>query len=96
MQIKIKTECSVCPTKIWEYSGIKFKKTSEYHEADVKMSDLSTMTIGVCSRHRKLKKSDYPIVTEKTHQGWLEEVAFGIGHDSWVKNKGIHLKVVGG
>lgn len=94
--MKIKTECALCPQKIWEYNGIKFRKTEEYNETEVKLNDLSTMVVGVCSAHIKLKKSDYPLVTEKMHQGWLEELAFGIGHDEWIKTKGMQLEVVGG
>lgn len=92
---KIKTECSLCPTKIWEYNGIKLKKTSEYHEATVKMDNLSQMKIGVCAAHSKIKKSDLPIIEAKTKQGWLEEVALGIGNEDWVKKTGSKLKVVG-
>lgn len=93
--MKIKRECAVCPTKIWEVTGEKLRKTPEYNEVDVRLDNLSKMTVGVCSKHLKPKKSDLDIMTEKSHQGWLEEVAFGIGNEDWVKNTGLKLKVTG-
>lgn len=92
---KIKTECAVCSTKIWAYDGFKLKKTDEYNEATVKLNNLSNMAVGVCGRHSKLKKSDLPIITEKNHQGWLEEVALGIGKKEWVNEVGSKLRAVG-
>lgn len=93
--MKIKTECSVCPTKIWYFNGAKLKKTNEYHEVDVIMNDGSSMTTGVCSKHTNPKKLEITMMTEKLHQGWLEEVAFGIGNEEWVRDKGMSLAVTG-
>lgn len=93
--MKLKTECSVCQTKIWEHNGIKLTKTPEYNELDVRLNDLSKMTVGVCSKHLKPKKLELDMMTEKTHQGWLEEVHLGIGDEDWVKNTGLKLKIVG-
>lgn len=93
--LKTKTECAICPVKLWEVKGMKLKKTKEYNEIDVQLSDLSRMTIGVCSKHLKPKKLDLKIMTEKNRQGWLEEVAFGIGSEDWVKNYGLKLKITG-
>ena len=95
MDMKTKQECSVCSVKIWEYNGVKLKKTDEYNEIDVALDNLSKMTIGVCSRHLKPSKLELQMITEKTHQGWLEEVALGVGDEEWVKNTGLNLKVVG-
>lgn len=92
--MKIKTECSICPTKIWEYNGAKLKKTSEYNEAIVKLNNLSNMKIGVCSKHLKPKKAELDMITEKNMQGWLEEVALGIGNKQWLMDIGSKLKVV--
>lgn len=93
--LKRKTECAVCDTKIWEHNGVKLVKTSEYNEIDAQMSDLSKMTVGVCSKHLTPKKLELDIMTEKTHQGWTEEVVFGLGNDEWVKEVGLKLKIVG-
>lgn len=92
--MKIKTECAVCPTKIWKFNGVKLKKTPEYNELDVKLNDLSNMTVGVCSQHLSPKKLELTTMTEKIHQGWLEEVALGVGEEQWVKEKGLKLEVV--
>jgi len=92
---RIKTECAVCPTKIWRLEGTRLKKTEEYHEIKVRLNDLSNMTVGVCSKHIKLDKTGLTLMTEKIHQGWLEEVALGIGNEGWVRNKGTSLEVVG-
>lgn len=93
--MKIKQECSVCSIKIWEHNGVKLKKTAQYNEIDVRLNDLSKMTIGVCSKHLKPRKLELDMMTEKAHQGWLEEVALGIGNEEWVRDKGLKLEIVG-
>lgn len=93
--MKLKAECAACPVKIWEIVDSKFKKTKEYNEIDVKLNDLSKMTVGVCPKHLKPRKLDLQIMTEKIHQGWLEEIAFDIGNKEWVKNTGLNLEIVG-
>ena len=92
---KIKNQCSVCETRIWEYDGVKIKKTPEYHETDVALNNGTLMTTGVCSKHTRPKGVDFAIMTEKMHQGWLEEVAFGIGNKQWVDSVGMKLEVTG-
>lgn len=94
-EMKIKKECAVCPTKIWTVVGMKLKKSEEYNEVDVRLNNDSKMTVGVCSKHTKPKRLELEMITEKNMQGWLEEVAFGIGNEAWVKDQGINLKVVG-
>lgn len=93
--LKVKTECAACDTPIWAYNGIKLKKTDNYQEIDVDVSDGSKMRVGVCPRHTAPKKLDLQVMTEKIHQGWLEEVAFGIGNKEWVEAKGLHLEITG-
>lgn len=92
---KIKKECLVCPVNIWEYNGVKLKKTPEYNETHVKLNNGSKMKIGVCSQHISPKKKDYPVMTEKNRQGWLEELALGIGNKKWVMEHGSKLEVIG-
>ena len=94
-EMKTKKECGVCQTRIWEVRGEKLRKTSEYGEIDVLLSNDSKMTVGVCSKHHEPKDLELAIITEKTHQGWLEEVAFGIGNKKWVKEVGVNLTAVG-
>lgn len=93
--MKIKKQCSVCETPIWYFDGVKIRKTDEYREATVSLNDGSKMTIGVCRNHFQPSKEDFDKITEKTHQGWLEEVAFGVGKPDWVKQVGMKLKVTG-
>lgn len=95
MELKVKKECMVCPTNIWEYNGVKYVKTDAYNETDVKLHDGSRMTIGVCPKHVKVKLQDLPLINQKLQQGWLEEVALGIGDDSWVKQKAHKITAVG-
>lgn len=92
--MKIKTQCAICPINIWEYTGVKMKKTSEYNEIEVRLNDLSKMKVGVCSKHLKPKKMELDMMTEKNMQGWLEELALGIGDKDWVQNVGSKLKAV--
>lgn len=92
---KTKTECAVCPTKIWHYDGVRLKKTEEYNEIEVKLNILSKMTVGVCSKHLTPQKKDLKTMTNKIHQGWLEELALGIGNEQWVRDEGLKLQVVG-
>lgn len=92
---KIKQQCGVCDRAIWEYNGVKLKKTPEYNQIDVDLNNGTRMTVGVCSNHTKPKKMELKIMTEKMHQGWLEEVAFGIGNEEWVNQVGTKLQVVG-
>lgn len=93
--MKIKKECAVCQRAIWEVVGTRLKKTSEYNEVNVRMNNLTTMTVGVCSEHTKPGKLELAMITEKAHQGWLEEVAFGVGEEQWVKEVGLQLEAVG-
>lgn len=93
--LKYKFECGICDTRIWDYQNGKIKKTPEYREIDVRLSDLTNMTVGVCSRCIKPKKHDLLSMTEKMRRGWVEEVAFGFGNAEWVKNKGLSLEIVG-
>lgn len=93
--MKQKQECLVCPTQIWATQGMKLKKTPEYNEVDVLLDNDSKMTAGVCSKHTKPKDLELKIMTEKTRQGWLEEVAFGVGNEEWVQTVGIKLNIVG-
>jgi hypothetical protein len=80
---------------IWDYDPRTdgLKRNSEYHEVDVKMSNGTTMTTGVCSKHTAPSKEQLATITEKTHRGWLEEVAYGIGNPLWVKSTGLKLTV---
>lgn len=95
--LKNKRECGVCSTAIFDYDSTtgKLKKSSEYNEVDVKMSDKSVMTLGVCSKHTELAETDYSLITKKVHDGWREEVAYGIGNKAWVEKTGLNLTVVG-
>lgn len=93
--MKQKQECGLCQTKIWEVVGEKLKKTDEYNEVDVQLDNQSKMTVGVCRRHVKPKQSDLPIMTEKAHQGWLEELAFGVGNKEWVDSVGLKINIIG-
>ena len=93
--LKTKLECSVCDTRIWEPGVTGYKKSAEYNEVIVKLNDLSKMTIGVCSKHKEPTKSDLDKMTLKTLDGWLEEVANGIGNQEWVTNIGSKIKIVG-
>lgn len=92
---RVKNECAVCATPIWQYDGIKRKKTEQYNEASVMLNNESRMTVGVCNSHKQLKQFDLPLITEKARQGWLEEVALGIGKKEWVNNVGLKLEAVG-
>lgn len=89
-----KLECGVCTTPIWHRVGGKLKRTPEYNEVIVNLSNLSKMSVGVCSKHTKPTKLELNMITEKTQQGWLEEVASGEGNEDWVRNCGVHLKAV--
>lgn len=93
--MKQKQECGLCQTKIWEVAGEKLRKTDEYNEVDVQLDNQSKMTVGVCSRHAKPKDKDLPIMTEKIHQGWLEELAFGVGNTDWVNQIGLKINIIG-
>lgn len=93
--VKIKLECSVCDTPIWEKDVQGYKKSSEYNEIVVKLNDLSNMKIGVCSKHINPNKKDLKKMTQKTLDGWLEEVALGMGNKEWVNNIGSKLIIVG-
>ncbi len=93
--MKQKQECGLCQTKIWEVAGEKLRKTDEYNEVDVQLDNQSRMTVGVCHAHSTVKEEDLSIMTEKIHQGWLEELAFGIGNESWVKNTGLKINIIG-
>jgi len=95
--LKSKRECSVCTTVIfdWDPKTDKLRTNEEYNEVEVELNDRSRMRTGVCSKHTALSKKDLPTITEKTHKGWLEEVAYGIGNAEWVKHKGLSLEVVG-
>lgn len=95
--LKNKRECGVCSTAIFEYDSKtgKLRKSAAYNEVDVMMSDKSVMTLGVCLNHTKLAETDMPVITKKVHDGWLEEVAYGIGNKAWVNKTGLNLAVVG-
>jgi hypothetical protein len=93
--MNIKTECTVCDTKIWENDGQKLKKSPEYNEVDVMLNDSSKMKVGVCSKHTKPKKPELDIITKKNFQGWMEEIALGVGSEVWVKSVGKELRVTG-
>jgi len=95
--LKNKRECGVCNIAIFDYDSKTgtLKKSDEYNEIDVKMSDKSVMTLGVCSKHTKLEEGDYSTITKKVHDGWREEVAYGIGNKAWVEKTGLNLAVVG-
>lgn len=90
---RVKLECAVCPTRIWDSTGTHLKKTGEYNEVDVRLSDGTLMTTGVCSEHVALKGGDLLKMTEKMRKGWLEEVALNIGDGGWVHGKGVKLVV---
>lgn len=53
------------------------------------------MVVGVCPRHTSPTKDELKIITKKTRQGWQEEVALGIGEETWVREKGMKLTVTG-
>lgn len=88
-------ECSVCSTAIWRFDGRRLKKTEEYNEVDVRLNNESIMTVGVCSGHTEPTEAELDTITQKAHQGWLEEVERGVGEKSWVKDVGLNLRVVG-
>lgn len=94
-KMKIKQECAVCPTKIRDVVGDKFKRNSEYNEAEVVLNNKSKMIVGVCLKHSELKRSDLRSITSKVRKGWLEELAFGVGNEPWVRETGVNLTVVG-
>lgn len=94
-QLKYPFECSVCDTKIRRTTGTGVERTGEYNEIDVVLNNLSTMTVGVCSKHRKPKRLELVMIAEKAKKGWMEEVAFGIGNEAWVRRVGMGLEVVG-
>jgi hypothetical protein len=93
---KYKRECSVCDTKIHDFDKLtnKYKKNGEYHELEVELSDHSIMTVGVCSAHKSAGEQEFPVMTDRVHRGWLEEVAAGTGNKQWVKEVGLNLEVV--
>lgn len=91
----IKTECAVCEAKIWKIVNGKLRKTSIYTESTVELSDGSLMKVGVCNRHEKPDQTELSAITTKTHKGWLEEVALGIGNSEWVEQEGLKLSVIG-
>lgn len=95
MDFKVKDECMVCPVKIWDASKGVRKKTDQYHETDTQLDDGTIMTIGVCAKHQKIDLNDIPRINQKLQQGWLEEVALGLGDAEWVKNKAHKLTVIG-
>lgn len=95
IELSTKAECIVCPTKIWEQSGRKYKKTAQYHEIDTELNNGSTMTVGVCPKHQILSPEDIPTLNEKLQQGWLEELTLGIGDRKWIKEKANKLTVIG-
>jgi hypothetical protein len=53
------------------------------------------MKVGVCSKHTKPKKPELDIITKKNFQGWMEEIALGVGSEVWVKSVGKELRVTG-
>jgi len=50
-QMRLKQECAVCPVKVHQVVNGKLRRTDEYKEIDLKMSDLSVMRVAVCSQH---------------------------------------------
>lgn len=94
-----KLECGVCDTRLYdevEREGRKsYKKNAEYHEVDVTLSDLTGMTVGVCSEHLHPTKFELLEMTDRMHDGWREEVLLGVGNPEWVTNTGLSLQVVG-
>lgn len=93
--MKYKMSCGVCDTRIWRLVDEKMRKTDEYHEVDVKLDNGSKMTVGVCSRHTKLDGLGLRLMTERLHDGWKEELAFGLGNEEWVREVGDKLIVSG-
>jgi hypothetical protein len=93
--VKVKLECSACDTPIWQPGKVGYEHSSEYNEVTVKLNDLSKMKIGVCSKHTKPNKKDLTKMTSKTIEGWLEEIALGVGNKEWVTSVGTKLIIVG-
>lgn len=94
-QMKYIKECGLCDTKIHEVVNGKLRRTGEYHEVDVTLSDLSKMTVGVCSVHTEPAREQLPLISNKVKQGWMEEVSFGIGNEEWVQSVGLKLEITG-
>lgn len=93
-EMKITLECGVCATPIRERVGKKVKKTSEYREIVVNLNNLSRMSVGVCSKHTSPTKLELDMITQKVRQGWMEEVALGVGNREWVESRGVNIKAV--
>ena len=93
-QVRIKLECSVCTTPIWQKADIGYEKSPEYNELVVKLNDLSKMKIGVCSKHTEPNKKDLTKMNQKILEGWIEEVALGIGNKEWVDSIGSKIKIM--
>jgi hypothetical protein len=94
-QMKYKRECAVCPTEVHKVVNGKLRKSDEYHEVNLKLSDLYVMKVAVCSQHTEPTKDQLAVISNKVKQGWMEEVAFGIGNEDWVKNVGLKIEVTG-
>ena len=89
--MKYKKECVLCTTNIWDSHKGRLKKNSEYGEIRVRLDNGSVMTVGVCENHREPTSKELPLIMAKVHGGWMEEVSFGIGNESWVKDVGLKL-----
>lgn len=95
LDLKIKLECTLCETRIWEPAGSKLRKTPEYNEVVVNLSDQSRMKVGVCSKHTSPDESQLKLIREKNLAGWMEEIKLGVGNEKWVREKGSKLEIVG-
>lgn len=93
--MKYAFECAVCETKIRVIEDGRLIKTEDYNEIELKLNTLSFITVGVCSKHTKPKKDELVQIEKKVKLGWQEEIERGIGNPEWVKNTGMHLKIVG-
>lgn len=97
MGLRYKLECSVCDKEIWSYDDVlkQYVKNHNYREVDVRMSDGSAMTSGVCQEHTHPTEHQLQEMTIKTHFGWEEEASLGVGDEEWIRNKGLQLMIVG-
>lgn len=94
-QMKYPKECALCETPVHDLVDGKLRRNGEYHEVTLALSDLSKMKVAVCSMHAEPAKDQLPLIAMKVKQGWMEEVAFGIGNESWVRETGMKLEVTG-
>lgn len=93
--MKYPKECALCETPVHNVVDGRLRRNGEYHEVVLTLSDLSKMKVAVCSIHTEPTKDQLPMVAQKVKQGWMEEVAFGIGNKDWLENTGLKLEIVG-